>query len=300
MKPPFAKPALSHADQLARLIAHGMIVPDQAAALHALQHISYYRLSAYWLPFEHPKGATGPRFLPGTSLDTVLALYEFDRKLRMLVTDAIDRIEVAVRGSWAHVLALSGGPHAYLSPVLYQNSEDYLDNLSNLIKEVRRSKDVFIKHYYAKYAEPAMPPVWMASEVMSFGSLSRWYKLLAQPSDRQAIANPFGLDERVMVPFVHHLVVVRNTCAHHGRLWNRHFQIRPALPRRPSDLATSLEPGSPAQLYNTLCIIAFVLQKVDLASTFAADLKALIAQHPTGDVAAMGFPANWLGRALWL
>jgi abortive infection bacteriophage resistance protein len=229
-----------------------------------------------------------------------LDLYEFDRKLRMLVTDAIDRIEVGVRGSWAHVLALKGGPHAYLSPLFYQNSEDYLDNQSNLIKEVRRSKDVFIKHYYARYAEPAMPPVWMASEVMSFGSLSRWYKLLAQPADRQAIAKPFGLDERVMVPFVHHLVVVRNTCAHHGRLWNRHFQIRPVLPKRPSDLAQSVEPANPHQIYNTLCMLVFVITAVAPASSFAADLKALIAGHPTGDIAAMGFPPNWLARPIWL
>lgn len=67
-KPLYNKPSLSLADQIAKLEANGMVIDDHTIAEHCLQHISYYRLSAYWLPFEHPKAQTGPRFRPGTNL----------------------------------------------------------------------------------------------------------------------------------------------------------------------------------------------------------------------------------------
>jgi Abi-like protein len=95
----FGKPALTIAQQLAHLQTEGMAVADPARAEHWLRHVSYYRLSAYWLPFEHPKGHGGPRFLPGTTFETISALYEFDRHLRLHLLSAIERIEVAIRGA---------------------------------------------------------------------------------------------------------------------------------------------------------------------------------------------------------
>jgi abortive infection bacteriophage resistance protein len=86
----FAKPALSIADQIALLRRRGMAVPDAAKAGHYLRHVSYYRLRAYWLPFEQPAETDGDHlFEDGTDFDHVLSLYVFDRHLRLLVMDAI-------------------------------------------------------------------------------------------------------------------------------------------------------------------------------------------------------------------
>ena len=52
MKRPFGKPATTHAQQMALLQQRGMVVDDPAAAEFYLQHLNYYRLGAYWLPFE--------------------------------------------------------------------------------------------------------------------------------------------------------------------------------------------------------------------------------------------------------
>lgn len=75
-----------------------MAIPDVARPEYWLRHVSYYRLSAYWLPFEYPKGNPGLRFLPGTSFDTVTALYDFDRRLRLLVLDAISSGSKSLHG----------------------------------------------------------------------------------------------------------------------------------------------------------------------------------------------------------
>jgi abortive infection bacteriophage resistance protein len=300
MKPPFNKPALSLPDQLQHMIDHGMVVSDPEAALRALQYLSYYRLSAYWLPFENAKGAPGPRFRPGTQFETVLALYEFDRRLRGLVLNAMERLEVAIRGSWAYHLAMQSGPHGYLDSALYSDIGRYRDNLRGLQEDIVNSKDIFIRHYYAKYSGPPLPPVWMASEVMTFGRLSRWYKALASAADRQAIADPFELDERIFVPLVHHLVMVRNICAHHSRLWNRQFQVPLALPKkRPVELAASVNRSTDRSLYNTLVLIVYVLKRCAPAAGFSNDLRQLLQTHPTQDLAAMGFPADWDARPIW-
>jgi abortive infection bacteriophage resistance protein len=300
---PFTKPATTIAQQLQHLQAEGMAIPDMPRAEHWLRHVSYYRLSAYWLPFEYPKGNPGPRFLPGTSFDTVTALYDFDRRLRLLVLDAIERIEVAVRGSWAYELAQRFGPHGYLDARLYYHPGKYHDNLTRLTNDVANSPETYIDHYRRTYDTPVMPPVWMVAEMMSFGQLSRWYALLGDRALRNAIAKPLGLPEAVLVPLLKHLSTIRNSCAHHARLWNRGFLLRMRVPSKPAALVNTLEPPAahaPARLYNALVLIVYLLKRVAPASAWRDELTALLAQHPTGDLSAMGFPLDWDARPLWL
>jgi abortive infection bacteriophage resistance protein len=300
---PFTKPATTIAQQIRHLQNEGMAIPDVARAEHWLRHVSYYRLSAYWLPFEHPKGQPGPRFLPNTSFDTVTALYDFDRRLRLLVLDAIERIEVAVRGSWAYELAQRFGPHGYLDAAHYYDPSRYHDNLTRLANDVANSPETYIDHYRRIYSTPAMPPVWMVAEMMSFGQLSRWYALLADRSLRNAIAKPLGLHEAVLVPLLKHLSTIRNSCAHHARLWNRGFLLRMKLPFKPVALVSTLEPpasNAPARLYNALVLVVYLLRHVAPTSGWRDELIALLAQHPTSDLAAMGFPPGWETRPLWL
>ena len=99
MLKPYAKPPLSFAEQLQLLESRGLKIPDQTLALGHLSSISYYRLSAYWYPFlqRDTNGRVIGVFEPGTDFDQVVRLYEFDRHLRLLVMDAIVRIDVHIR-----------------------------------------------------------------------------------------------------------------------------------------------------------------------------------------------------------
>lgn len=91
----FSKPPFTHEQQLDQLIQRGLHCADRAQALHYLGHLNYYRLGAYWLPFETDHASHA--FKPGTRFDAVLNLYIFDREVRLLVLDAIERVEVSVR-----------------------------------------------------------------------------------------------------------------------------------------------------------------------------------------------------------
>lgn len=296
----FEKPSVSIPDQIALLEARGMGVPDPAYAAHCLQHISYYRLRAYWLPFEGIPQATGEhRFRDTTSFDDVLELYIFDRRLRLLVMDAIERIEVSLRGGWAHHLAMKYGPHGYLDPGLYHRADRYAQAFSKLIEDLRRSKDTFILHYKNRYDDPEHPPVWMTAEVISLGQLSMWYSNLKNRSDRQAIAKVYGLDETVLVSLAHHLTYIRNICAHHGRLWNKQVTVKMIVPKSPASLKLALNGAAQGRLYNTIVVLAYLMDIVAPKNQWREQVAGLMESCLLADQAAMGFPPKWKNLSAW-
>ncbi len=295
MKRSFAKPATTHAEQVELLQQRGMIVNNAAEAEFYLRHLNYYRLSAYWLPFEAEH--TNHKFRTGTSFNDVLNLYVFDREFRLLVLDAIERIEVSARSQWAYQMAHHHGPHAHLNPSLAYRRDFWQSNFDKLSNEINRSDETFVKHLMDTYSE-ALPPVWAVCEVMSLGLLSRWYNALKPMPTRRAIASTYGVDEKVMQSWLHHLSLVRNLCAHHSRLWNRDFSIIPEIPKsKPASLSGELITGS-RKVYNTCLILLHCMDIIAPHHHWRKRFKTLMSQHaiPAG---FMGFPSGWETRPPW-
>lgn len=297
----FNKSALTVDAQIDLLVERGMTIPDRERARHYLTHINYYRLRAYWLPFETtPVDDDTHAFAPGANFETVLATYVFDRDLRLLLLDAIERIEISLRTTLAQHLATSYGAFAHGNPALFKQREEWSKSQEELRKEYQRSRETFAKHYRERYPELSTPPIWVACELMTLGHLSRWLKNLARPEDRQHIADHYGLDERVLLSFAHHLTVVRNHCAHHGRVWNRRFALRFTPPtKKPKHIASAFNPGEPQRIYNTLTMLAYLLDLLSPAHTWRKEIHGLIEAHPEIDTATMGFPGHWRETNLW-
>lgn len=295
----FTKPPLSIEQQIALLIGRGMEIPDTARAARYLSHINYYRLRAYWLPFEEDTGNDDHRFNAGTTFDDALALYLFDRKFRLLVLEAIERVEVAFRTRFSHVLSLRYGSHFYLDATHFHSPEKYQKCLDSLREEINRSRETFIDHYRTRYTDPELPPIWAACEVMSFGLLSKWLQNLKHRRDRQAIANTYGLDEAILISFMHHLTHVRNLCAHHSRLWNRRLTVTMRIPQHPESLRSLFNQRSDRNLYNTLAMLGHLLVLISPGTTWRDRLRKLLDEYPQASPQAMGFPANWQGLDFW-
>jgi abortive infection bacteriophage resistance protein len=295
----FSKPPFTHDQQLDQLIQRGLVCDDRAEALHYLGHINYYRLGAYWLPFEAHHASHV--FKPGTRLVDVLNLYIFDRELRLLVLDAIERVEVSVRTSWAYTLAHRYDAHAHLNADLFKkpaSNWDYAKQSLKLEDEARKSKEKFLQHHYQKYDE-ALPPLWAVVEIMTLGQLSKWYGNLRHGADRNAVAHRYGMDETNLTSFLHHLSVIRNFCAHHSRLWNREFTFTFRLPsHRPHPLVASLNHKDSRRIYNTLTMLAWLLDGISPQHHWKQRLKTLLAQHGV-EVRRMGFPAGWEKMSIW-
>jgi len=295
VKRPFDKEPATYAEQIELLRRRGMAVRDLAEAEFHLRHVNFHRLSEYWRAFE--ADPVTHRFHPGTDFAEVLKLYALDRELRLLVLDAVERVEVSVRSQWTYQMAHRHGPHAHLDSTLAGRRGRWEQNLAKLVDETSRSHEVFIRNYRNNYIE-ALPPVWVVCEAMSLGQLSRWYANLKPMRTRRAIADGYGTDEQVLQSWLHHLAHLRNICAHHSRLWNRAFTITPRLPRhKPAGLINQCRRNS-RKPYNTLVILLYLMDCIVPGHHWRARLKAWLSRMGA-DTAAMDFPGGWEQQPIW-
>lgn len=291
-----AKPALSIDQQIVLLRRRGMQLPDAARAGHYLEHLNYYRLRGYWMRYELP-GADGEHpFRAGTRFDDVIGLYDFDRRLRLELNDAIERVEVSVRTRWAYVLGHRAGPCAHREAALF--NERHAGLIGKIEALYADRNEVFLTRYLDRGEEP---PVWALCEVLSLGDLSKWLRSIREHRIRQEIADPYGLAEVAFCSFVEHLAYVRNVCAHHARLWNRRLVVATlALPKRPGALSVQMQRDADARpgIYNTLVMLLWVMARVSPGSEWRERLLALLEARP--DLwSEMGFPADWQRHPLW-
>ena len=101
--------ATSLDEQLDLLKQHGVLIPDEKTAGKCLSFVGYYRLFAYVKPFLSSPPSSFINF------DNIWNLYTFDQKLRLLVIDAIEKIEVAFRVSISEVMSLQYDPFWYVN-----------------------------------------------------------------------------------------------------------------------------------------------------------------------------------------
>lgn len=160
--------------------------------------------------------------------------------------------------------------------------------------------ELFIEHYRETYDEPVNPPSWMCVEVMYFNQLSKIFSNLAERKDRVAIAKSFGLPPDEFVSWLHTMNYVRNLCAHHARLWNRDIKIVPALLKfsKSKVWVSNPETLQRSKIYYFLCMINYMLQTVNVNSTFTLRLKNLINEYRP-KISAMGFPEKWEEEKIW-
>lgn len=293
----FPKPALTFTDQAEQLLRRGLVAPDKQAVIEKLQAVSYYRLSAYWYPFRQ----SDDTLKPGTTLESIWRRYTFDRQLRLLVLDAIERVEIAVRTQTVNRHALFHGPFGYLDRAKLPglNVDDHRNLLQRVREEAGRSREEFVRHFFAKYTSETDLPLWMACELMTFGNLFTLFRGIETPM-KQAVAAEYGVADTVLQSWLATLNQVRNVCAHHARLWNRVFGIKPTIPRRnkhPNWHAPV--PITDDRLFGVLTMLHYMLRRVAPHSLWRSRWETLLARYPDIPISAMGFPPNWKDSPLW-
>ena len=292
----YNKPALSYADQLQQLKSRGLNIADESEFLHLLELKSYYRLSGYWYPLLADKQKH--LFKAGASFDTAYRIYQFDRELRQLVTNEMEKIEIAVRAKMIYILSHHYGAFWYTDPNLFIDKKKHSDTIDKISIEYHRSDAQFIRAFKNKYSNP-LPPCWTAFEIMSFGSLSKLYNNFKPGRSKREVARWFGVDDKTFGSWLHSLVYVRNVCAHHSRLWNRVMRIQPAYPTTPNLRWLNNTSIQNNRTYYILSIIIFLLQSLDNGHTLVADFNALLKKYNNIHPGAMGFPPGWETEPLW-
>ncbi|SFM90909.1 Abortive infection bacteriophage resistance protein [Halopseudomonas yangmingensis] len=327
---PFNKPAITVAQQIALLKARGLSIHDEARAALFLEAVSFFRLTPYMRPFQvadNPDHA----FLPGTGFRRLSQLYDFDRRLRLLVMDAIERVEVAARAAISNHMGPFYGAHWYQQRDLFKNGYDHARLLSaiesaqqkalqdyqrevNRIDRLahasearkaalrqRRAQESYARHYALNYNTPALMPGWAMLEELSLGELSHLYRGLAKDSDRKAIGQRLSVPAPLLDSWLHTLTVVRNICAHHARLWNRELGIKPEQPKQ----ANVIWPGylhqnsQHTRIAVVLAILHHLMQQVSPHTHWHQRLADVLNEYPDIAKPAMGLPDNWQADAFW-
>lgn len=316
----YARPWMSFNDQLEQLKSRGMEVDDEPAATSYLTRIGYYRLSAYWYPFrvwEMRQDATNgqithqrtDQFQPGTRFVDAAHLYLFDKKLRLITLDALERIEVALRVDIAYLLGerntfahlRAGELHPSFASKKRADGRTahqvWCERHSHL---VARSKEEFVKHYHQKHGPDL--PIWVAIEVWDFGTMSQLFAMMKVP-DQQRIAAKYQIaDWKVFQSWLRSLSYLRNLAAHHSRLWNRNVVDQPKLPAQGTVAWCDAFAGKNDLLAKPFLLLSICRHMVQLICPgtqwhlrLAQHLDAFPVQQmtPARSIADMGAPPGW-------
>ncbi|WIB15413.1 Abi family protein [Curtobacterium sp. MCPF17_050] len=320
----YEKPWLPIDAQIEKLRARGVVVDDDALAADVLREVGYYRLTGYLHPFRESSPVvdhTGrarlvvlDQYRSGTRLEHAVDLLEFDRCLRSLVIEGVDRIEVALRAQVGHVFGRRS-PFAHEDPASFTPAFTAPDDRSTTgsrhgdwLERVRARQDAsdeaFVVHFRTVYDDRM--PIWALTEILELGHLARLFSG-AQNDLATEIARAFGVPtKRLLVSWLASVNYVRNVAAHHARLFNRKLVNAPRRPRGDdvpllAHLSATDAPKS-FGVYSILAVMAYLLRSVPSDVDWAERVAALLARFPENphvDLRSMGALPTWLACLLW-
>ena len=271
----FKKTALPIKDQIKLLKERGLVINDDQETEHFLNNISYYYLSAYFKAYQKPDD----QFLYKTTLDDVLKLYSFDRKLRLLFLNALERIEKSFKTQFVYHLSIKYGPNCLTDNEIFEKHKSKIDD------NLKHSKEPFIKKFKEKYSDE-YPPLWMLAETLSFGDILNIFSRSLATNDKKEIAKYYGLNWIYLHSWLSNLREIRNICAHYSRLWNKKTTSHLKQSKDYPELRYN------NYIFDSVIITAILLKKVSPTYEWSEEIKKLIKEY---DIKCykMGFPDKW-------
>lgn len=278
------KTAKTFDEQLAILESRDMVIDDADAALRALKSMNYYRLTGYAYQFKHGKNE---RYKAGTSFETVLALYRFDKELRRVLQTYLEDIEIFARTQIAYYFGHVYGSGGHYDPQFFENEEYHSAFLLSLKTQIEKNKDAaFVSHHVNNYG--GKMPIWSAVEILSFSALSKFYSNLQQ-NGRAYIATQMGYEEEFVANWLHCFSVLRNTCAHYGRIYDN--DMKPSIKLGGKTYRAYPEIKSDTIFAYIICMERFIPHdKMELIHHVSDVIHRWIGAI---DLGLLGFPDNW-------
>jgi abortive infection bacteriophage resistance protein len=295
-----------------------MQITDIPRAERKLSQVGYYRLSGFWYPCREflrdthknvvvctvsKKPLRQNLFTLGTQFDSVFEIYLFDKKLRQLMLDAIERIEVHVRSVIAHEVGYHD-PMAY-EDIRYINPSQtrtfttrqgqqrniWNDWLKRQHEQISRSREDSIEWH--RQHRKAMP-FWVVVEAWDFGTASKYFEIL-KDSHRNRISARLGLtNAKILKEWLQEINTLRNRCAHHSRVWNQvSTNPLPTVPNAPYFQNLALDTNATTRLYGLIAILWYLVKAIGSNSQWIHQVADIIDSKPAVPgcpFAALGFP----------
>ena len=295
----------TYEEQVDLLIRRGMCVADRERAIEKLRRVNYYRLSGYWYPFRmcKPDGdGRSDRFLPGSAFDDVVALYDFDARLRVAVLAALAPVELSMRALVGHALG-EVDPCIHLNADLLgpvargERSSEYKEWLNRYEDKLKGSREDFVVHHKDKYGGNL--PVWAAVEVLDWEMLTHLYSMSPNVA-RDKVADAVNLTSPQLESWLRVLNIVRNIAAHHGRMYNRVYSQRPRLPRMGGCDGLLQCEAVMNRAFGQLTLVQYLLKVLNVGNLRL--LPATLLGFPDVELVSLldaGAPEGWRRNELW-
>ena len=278
------KPFLTIEEQVQRLKERGLIIADENKVACFLKCVNYYRLSGYTLTFR-----TNNVFSESTSFEHICQVYKLDSALRGWLLYILDYVEIAFRTHIAYHHARKYGPLGYLEPTNFEDPvrhREFIDKFDEDIYNGKKLHELFVSHHLENY--DGKFPIWVAVELISFGKLSKLYNNMLD-AERQEIAKEhYGVNGYYISNWLHGLSVIRNICAHRGRLYNRNITIKLKLPNNFRSLGVGNN-----RVFAYVYVLKTLIKDKELWDSIIIRLRGILNEYNEVNIQDLGFPENW-------
>jgi len=302
------KPPYTIQEHINLLKSRGILFGSEPLAIEFLKTVSYYRLKGYW--WDMQADYNQHIFTTNTNFENIIERYNFDSKLRLILFDAVERIEIALRTKMIYHLSLNYGGLWFLNANLFDNSmynstskTFHQNTLDELKKEFDRSQEIFIKDHRSRFPNQYADS-WKTLEVASFGTLSKLYKNLThQLPEKAIIAKEMGLNlHSELSSWLEAITYVRNIVAHHSRLWSRNMVKKP-IDRLNNPIGQWFKnPLTPVQSKKPFLIIScmvYLCNNVNQQNQIRTKITELFNAYPSIPIYKIGFLNNWYNEPIW-
>ncbi|MDD6483974.1 MAG: Abi family protein [Clostridiales bacterium] len=275
-------------EQLNILIDRGLIIENKDKAKKFLLHNNYYRVIGYSLTL-----CKHDIFSKNVSFGNIVDIYSFDHELRHILLKYIEIIEVAFKSVYAYKLTKKHGTLGYLNASLFTDTEKY----NKIMEKSQKQKQISLYHEsYIRHFMHSDIPFEAYVDLLTISDISILYSI-SETNIKQEVATEFGLCMKrggeILGNFMHSITIIRNLCAHGGRLFNRLFEQKPSLNR--SEQALLIKRSNiidNSHLYGFIIIMRRLLSD-DRFLELKNNIIELTQKYPFVSMRYYGFRDDW-------
>ena len=286
------KPFGTIEEQIKILEERGLIIDDERYAKKCLSDFNYYRLSAYTLTLRKDD-----KFYDNVHFSDVMQIYYFDMELRAALMYLLESIEVSMRTYIGYFHGKQYGALGYYDASSFENVErfeKFTEDYKRAIEEYG-DKEVFVKHHNDVY--DGKFPIWVLVELLTLGTLSRLFKNLPKDIRNEICKNNYGkINDEYIGNWLHGCTILRNICAHRGRLYNRQIPFTLRLGKKDKKIFkenhVSINKAG-KQLFAYLIVMRKLIPDCKIWETFTDQLSSLTRKYPFVRLDYYGFIADW-------
>ena len=279
------KPLKAIEEQITLLEERGIIIDDHDKLKYILINNNYYRLMGYAFQFKTDEN----NYKKGIKFSTILNIYNFDKSLRQLIFPLLEIIEISFRTKIAYFMCHKYGSEFYLEESIFRNNLWYSNFISAVDRCIKQSEsELFIKHHLRKYE--GRFPFWVLIEILSFTTISKFFKNINTSDKNEFSRFYYKYDSKILENWIQHFSIIRNICAHYGRLYNKNLFPKLKLLKEDNFERTM-------KVFDSIFILKKIIPDKKIWFDFLDKLDYLITDYRSDlDLKLIGFPEDYLPK----